>query len=157
METETSRAERRSDPSGERTGGLSPKARRTIFFAVLGLLIAGVGAAFAVSALRSGEPSQLEIRDRLLTTMAQAQSRAEQGNRRFDVTALRTQLGEAADGYIIDLAANEDRTVVGAAARQRQGTGCVLLWSTVGGPEAFSYDDPALPCEGEVALAAAAS
>ena len=45
--------------------------------------------------------------------------------------------------------------MVGAAARQRDGTGCVLVWSAVGGPESFVYDDPTLPCRGKLALAAA--
>lgn len=137
-------------------GGVSQRLRRIIFFSIVGVVLLGGGAAAFFAQRSSRGPSQTEVRDALVAAMSSAQSEAEgTSSRRFDVTELRGQLGAVAEGYLIDLAAADDRTVVGAAARQKDGTGCVLVWSAVGGPESFSYDDPALPCRGKLALAAA--
>jgi hypothetical protein len=102
-----------------------------------------------------GKTSPADVRNSLSAVMTTASQRAGPGGGPLDLVELRHDLERASSGWLIDLAATDDRRTVGVGARQPNGPNCLLLWTAVGGARSVAVNDPTLPCTGRVALAAA--
>ncbi|MPY94478.1 MAG: hypothetical protein GEV08_15890 [Acidimicrobiia bacterium] len=139
------------------------RARRRLdrrVLAIGGALLALVAVVVVVVLLTGGGEedgtSQDEIRSRLVGAVAEAQETARSAEgEALDVVALRTELEDVAEGWLVDLDAPPDRTVVGVAARRLDAPVCVFVWSAVGGPRSATVTDPNLPCLGAIARIAA--
>jgi hypothetical protein len=96
--------------------------------------------------------SEAEMRSRLVGAVAEAQETARTAEgAALDLVALRAELEDVAQGWLVDLDATEDRRLVGVAARRLDAPVCIFVWSAVGGPRSAVVNDPNLPCEGEIA------
>ncbi|MDH4144175.1 MAG: hypothetical protein OEY23_03290 [Acidimicrobiia bacterium] len=136
--------------------GPRPAVRRAIFFALVAVLAVGGLAAVIWARRGPSTATETQVAEQMRIVLDQAQQRAEAtSSRRFEVPALARSLETAADDYRIDVAASDDRTMIGVAATRPGATTCVLMWTTVAGPRSATVSDPELPCRGEVALAAA--
>lgn len=107
----------------------------------------------ALVSRRGGKLSDEDLEQRLKNEIADAVGDAKGDG--LDLQKLDQRLDRARGEWVISLAASDDRRVVGVAARQPDGPDCLLVWSAVGGARAALVTDPNLPCQGEIALAAA--
>ena len=117
------------------------------------VVVVAVVAAFLLRSGGDEAGSADEVRSQLVARLAEAQARAEDGDDPgLDVVALRSELERAAPDWVVDLAASDDRTAVGVAARKLDEPVCVFLWTAVGGPRTATVTDLNLPCSGRIAL-----
>jgi hypothetical protein len=144
----------RAAPGRRKGPSLSPSTRRKVFFALVGVVLVGVVVGIVLAVRAASGPTPEEVAAELAPIVGDAQARAERANVQIDVVALRSSLATAAPDYVIDLAASQDRRIVGVAAREARGDACVLIWTAVGGPRTVTVYDPVLPCRGRIALAA---
>jgi hypothetical protein len=124
--------------------------------AIAAVLVVVVVIVVGILISRGGnKTSQADVRNDLAAVMTGASQTAGPGGQPLDLVRLRKDLENASSGWLIDLAATDDRRTVGVAARQPDGPNCILLWTAVGGARSVAVDDPILPGVGRVALAAA--
>ena len=133
-------------------GRFSRRQLRLAAIVVVGVAVVIILVA-ALMSRGGGKLTDADLEQRLKDEIATAVEDAEgQG---VDLSKLDQRLDRARGEWVISLAASDDRRVVGVAARQPDGPNCLLVWSAVGGARAALVTDPNLPCQGEIALAAA--
>lgn len=103
-----------------------------------------------------GAPTEKEVSQRLVDAISAASSTSGgDPTGIFDTRQLRTTLEGQLSGWVIDLAASDDRRRVGVSARRLGDFLCVFAWSDVGAPQTATVTDIRLPCFAAMALQAA--
>lgn len=128
-----------------------------VLVAVLLVVVVVVVVVLVTGGDDDGGTSEEDVRTLLVGAVAEAQETARNANgAALDVVALRGELEDLAPGWLVDLDASEDQTVVGVGARRLDAPPvCVFVWSAVGGPRSAVVTDPNLPCSAEIARIAA--
>jgi hypothetical protein len=144
------------DTVGSRSSGLlgrfSSRQLRVGGLVVVGLVVAIILLVVFLSR-RGDDVTDADLEQRIKSEMAVAVEGAGGGG--IDLTRLNGRLDDVRGGWVINLAASDDRRTVGVAARQPDGPNCLFVWSAVGGATSALVTDPNLPCVGAIALIAA--
>jgi hypothetical protein len=144
------------DTVGSRSSGLlgrfSSRQLRVGGLVLVGLVVAVILLVVFLGR-RGDDVSGADLEQRIKSEMATAVEGAGGGG--IDLTRLNGRLDDVRAGWVINLAASDDRRTVGVAARQPDGPNCLFVWSAVGGATSALVTDPNLPCVGAIALIAA--
>jgi hypothetical protein len=154
--TEVTPGMQQEDTAGSRERGLlgrfSSRQRRLGGLVVVGIVVVVILVVVLLSR-GGGDVTDADLEQRLESEIVLAVDSAGSGG--IDLPRLSDRLDEVRGGWVINLAASEDRRTVGVAARQPDGPNCLFVWSAVGGATSALITDPNLPCVGAIALIAA--
>lgn len=119
-------------------------------------LVVAIVVAVVVATRGSGAPGEKEVSQRLVDAIGAASATSGgQPTGIFDTKQLRTTLETQLSGWVIDLAASDDRHRVGVSARRLTDSRCIFAWSDVGNAQTATITDIRLPCLAVMALQAA--